>query len=53
MNILSALDYESAAEATDNEVSFEGEKTFVIVFRILRFPLQGVLLGPQLGFVIY
>ena len=26
MNILSTLDYESAAEATDNDVSFEGEK---------------------------
>ena len=43
MIILSASDYESAAEATDNDVSFEGEKTFVFLFIFQQlFRLQGV-----------
>ena len=56
MNILSALDYESAAEATDNDVSFEGEKTErenVFIFPNNLLSLQGALPGPQPGFVIY
>ena len=55
MNILSSSDYESAAEATDNDISFEGEREclYVFIFSPNKFPLQGVLPGRQEGSAIY